>query len=109
MAFIEMNDSRTRWLARAAKAGRVLIGLLMVIGVLYLIDDLSIRYKIPAAREAFGSVRINKFLAVPLKSGKTQYILSGSENQVCLNSPFPHLGREPCWYLERHKDRRTDL
>ncbi|MFZ1890174.1 MAG: hypothetical protein WAU33_19290 [Candidatus Binataceae bacterium] len=104
-----MNESVERWMPLVANAGRVLMGLLVLIGMLYLGDDLSIRYKIPASREAFGTVRVNKFLAVPLKSGKTQYILNGSENQVCVNSPFPHLGHEPCWYLERHKDRRTDL
>ncbi len=96
-------------MALAENSGRVLMGLLIVVGALYLVDDLSIRYKIPASRVAFGAVRVNKFLAVPLKNGKTEFILNGSENRVCVNSPFPHLGYAPCWYLERHKDRRENL
>jgi hypothetical protein len=109
MRIILIDDPTTRWIALAANAGRVLMGLLMVVGALYLVDDLSIRFRIPASREAFGSVRVNKFLTVPLKNGKTEFILTGSENRVCVNSPFPHLGYAPCWYLEQHKDRRENL
>jgi hypothetical protein len=98
-----------RWLAIAANAGRVLAGLLIVVGALYLADDFSIRYGVPAARQAFGTVQVNKFVAVPLKSGKTEFVPGGSENRICVNSPFPHLGYDPCWYLERHKDRRQNL
>ncbi|MGH7779471.1 MAG: hypothetical protein ACREQR_06565 [Candidatus Binataceae bacterium] len=104
-----MNDAMARWWALAATAGRVLMGLLIVIGALYLVDDLSLRFKIPPSRAGFGSVRVNKLLAVPLKNGKTEFIMNGSENQACVNSPFPHLGYAPCWYVERHKDRRQDL
>lgn len=95
-----------RW---GAIAGRVVAMLALVVAFVYLLDDLSIRLKIPASREAFGQVRITSLLAVPLKNGRLEFMPNGSEERTCVNSPFPHLGFPPCWYLRRHKNLRQNL
>jgi hypothetical protein len=70
--------------------------------VLYLGDYISINYRIPGGREQFGSVEVQKLLAVPQKNHKTEYIADPPETQPCVHSLFPQLGLAPCWYLARH-------
>ena len=50
-----------------------------------------------------------KLDAVHLKSGKTEINYDKSENQVCTNSIFPHLGYDPCWYVRRHTRKMIDI
>jgi hypothetical protein len=79
---------------------------LLIAGVLllllYLGDYVSIVYRIPNGREQFGSVEVQKLLAVPQKDHKTEYIADPPQAQQCVRSLFPRLGLTPCWYLERH-------
>jgi hypothetical protein len=70
--------------------------------LLYLGDYASIAYKIPNGREQFGTVQVQKLLAVPQKDRKTEFIADPPEAQQCVHSLFPQLGLEPCWYLTRH-------
>lgn len=85
---------------------RVLPRLLLIAAalvlVLYLGDTISIKYQIPGGREQFGSVEVQKLLAVPQKNHKTEYIADPPETQQCVHSLFPQLGLAPCWYLARH-------
>lgn len=80
--------------------------LLLIAGALlllvYLGDYISIAYRIPRGREQFGSVEVQKLLAVPLKDHKTEYMADAPQVQQCVHSLFPQLGLEPCWYLSRH-------
>ncbi len=52
--------------------------LLLMAGVLLLLvyvgDYISIAYRIPTGREHFGSIEVQKLLAVPQKDHKTEYI-----------------------------------
>ena len=70
--------------------------------LLYLGDYLSMAYRIPKGREQFGSVEVQKLLAVPQKDHKTEYIADPPQAQRCVHSLFPQLGLTPCWYLARH-------
>ena len=70
--------------------------------LLYLADYLSIAYRIPNGREQFGSVEVQKLLAVPQKDQKTEYIADPPQAQQCVYSLFPQLGLAPCWYESRH-------
>ncbi len=70
--------------------------------VLYLGDTISINYQIPKGRERFGSVEVQKLLAVPQKNHKMEYIADPPQTQQCVHSLFPQLGLTPCWYLARH-------
>ncbi|HTW66290.1 MAG TPA: hypothetical protein VME17_16820 [Bryobacteraceae bacterium] len=85
---------------------RVLLRLLLIAMtaflLLYLGDSISFRYRIPKGRAQFGSVDVQKLLAVPQKDRKTEYIADPPEPQQCVHSLFPQLGLTPCWYLSRH-------
>jgi len=80
--------------------------LLLIAGVslllLYLGDYISIVYRIPNGREQFGSVEVQKLLAIPQKDRKTEYIADPPQEQPCVHSLFPQLGLAPCWYESRH-------
>jgi len=77
--------------------------------VLYIGDDLSVRYKIPRGRQQFGVVRVRRYYAVGLKSRKTEFMFLEPKNQTCVHSLFPHFGYSPCWYLSRRNVQRVDI
>jgi hypothetical protein len=80
-------------------------GLLLL---LYLGDYISIVYRIPNGRQQFGSVEVQKLLAVPQKDRKTEYIADPPQSQQCVYSLFPQLGMTPCWYLARHATQQVN-
>ena len=88
---------------------RMLFITVLALFILYLGDYLSVRYRIPKSRSQFGVVKIQRYYAVGLKSGKTEFMFLTPENQVCVHSLFPHLGYSPCWYLSRRSVRRIDM
>ena len=88
---------------------RILILAVLSLCILYVGDDLSVRYRIPKTRSQFGVVKIQRYYAVGLKSGKTEFMFLPAENQVCVHSLFPHLGYSPCWYLSRRNVKRIDM
>ena len=68
----------------------------------YACDYVSIAYRIPGGREQFGSIEVQKLLAVPQKDRKMEYIADPPQAQQCVHSLFPQLGLTPCWYESRH-------
>jgi hypothetical protein len=77
----------------------IAIGLVLLA---YVADRVSLVYRIPNGRAQFGSVEVQKLLAVPQKDHKTEYIADPPEEQQCVYSLFPQLGLPPCWYESRH-------
>ncbi len=61
-------------------------------------------------RGAFGTVTIYHYYdyAIQKKANKTEYVFKGSD-QTCVHSLLPHIGRSPCWYLQRHTEQRSDI
>jgi hypothetical protein len=88
---------------------RTLIAAGMVVALAYAADDISVRYKIPAARQVTGAVLVRKIYAVRRKNGSTEFLFGDPANVSCVNSLVPHLGLSPCWYLERHTEQREDI
>lgn len=85
--------------------------LLIAVGVLLLVyagDYVSVAYRIPSGRQQFGSVEVQKLLAVPQKDRKTEYIPDAPEPQSCVYSIFPHYGLPTCWYEERHSVQQVN-
>jgi hypothetical protein len=86
--------------------------LLLIAGALlllvYLGDYVSIAYRIPHGREQFGSVEVQRLLAVPQKDRKTEFIADPPQAQQCVHSLFPQLGLTPCWYLSRHATQQIN-
>ena len=87
---------------------RKLIIVLVVLGVVYLADFLSLRFRIPA-RDAFASVTVHTYYVVKLKNGRTEYDYAGDHDVSCTNSVFPQFGAKPCWYARRHTDEQINI
>ena len=87
---------------------RVLIAVLVVAGLLYLGDFLSLRLRIPR-REPFGSVTVHTMYAVKLKNGKTEYDDGGDQVVSCSNSLLPQMGNAPCWYVSRKTTQQINI
>ena len=54
-------------------------------------------------------MKIKRYYAIPQKDGKTEFVFAAPENQACVQSLLPHLGYNPCWYVNRHKRKRIDV
>lgn len=67
------------------------------------------RLRVATNRNPYGSVVVNHYYAVAQKNGKTQLIFDPPAPVSCVNALFPHAGMQPCWYLRRHTDQRTDI
>jgi hypothetical protein len=71
------------------------------LALLYAGDWLAFRFHV-AHGTAYDSVEVNQFLATPLKGNKVEYDLTGTAQQTCSRSIFPHNGNSACWWLRRH-------
>ena len=80
------------------------------IAILAFAVDLGLfRIRLLAHRDPYGSVVVSHYYAVAQKSGKTQFIFDPPAPETCVNSLFPHSGMQPCWYLKRHPEQRTNI
>ncbi|MGA7871589.1 MAG: hypothetical protein WCA22_11895 [Candidatus Binatus sp.] len=79
--------------------------IVVLVVVLYFGDYVVVRLR----NDPTGSVQINKFYAVPQKDGKTSFEPGEPETQTCVNSMFPHMGYNPCWYVKRHRNQQINL
>ena len=82
---------------------RILVMAILGLCVLYGADYLTAR------GAALGTVKIKRYYAIPQKDGKTEFVFAAPENQACVQSLLPHLGYNPCWYVNRHNRKRIDM
>lgn len=87
---------------------RILIFVVIACGVLYALDYLSMRLKIPA-RDPVGSVTVHTYYAVKLKNGKTEFDYVGDHEVNCSNSLLPQYRLKPCWYAVRHTEEQIPI
>src|SRR5215472_16996273 len=73
------------------------------------VDFAAFRLLLATNRNPYGSVVVTRYYAVLQKSGKTQFIFDPPAPETCVHALFPHSGVLPCWYLNRHPERRTDI
>jgi len=85
---------------------RILGTVLAALAVIYAADYLSARMRGPSA---LGTVQVQPYYAVPLKDGKTEFMLLDPETKTCVKSLAPHFGYSPCWYLDGRKQERKDI
>ena len=90
-------------------AFKMLGGLVVVVGAVYLGDYAVLRYRIFRNHAPYGSVTVNAYYAVPQKTGKTEYDFDSTQQETCVNSLFPHMAYAPCWYLRKHTDKQIQL
>ena len=92
---------------------RFLLGLvLFFLGITVLafaVDFVVFRLRVLTSRDPYGSVVVSHYYAVLQKNGKTQFIFDPPAAQNCVNALFPHSEMQPCWYLRRHPEQRTNI
>ena len=92
---------------------RIFLGtVLFVLGltILAFVVDLGLfRLRVLAHRDPYGSVVVSHYYAVLQKNGKTQFIFDPPAAETCVNALFPHSDMQPCWYLKRHPEQRTNI
>jgi hypothetical protein len=92
---------------------RVFLGvMLFIVGTAILtfgVDFGLFRLRVASDRDPYGSVVVSHYYAVQQKNGKTQFIFDPPAPQTCVNALYPHAGIQPCWYLRRHPEQRTNI
>jgi hypothetical protein len=86
--------------------------LVLVVGTAFLIYSIDLglfRLRVMVNRDPYGSVIVRRTYAVLQKNGKIQFIFDPPAPESCVNSLFPHSGMQPCWYLRRHPEQRTNI
>lgn len=89
-------------------ASRLLLIAAALLLLIYVGDYISIAYRIPRGRQQFGTVEVQKVLAVPQKDRKTEFIADAPQSQTCVYALFPQFGLTPCWYLARHAQQQIN-
>jgi hypothetical protein len=84
---------------------RASVALAIMLALVFLADYCALRLR----KDQFSSVTVRPYLAVPRKDGRLEFMFQQAQEQSCVNSLFPHFGEEPCWYLRRHTEQRTNL
>ncbi|PYX48113.1 MAG: hypothetical protein DMG83_02400 [Acidobacteria bacterium] len=87
---------------------RILTIAFVLLAIVYLCDDLAVRYRIPRSREPLGTVTIQRYDAISEKNNKTEFDFESPITVTCVHSLFPHMGYQPCWYLSRDSEQRIN-
>ena len=85
------------------------MGAVLLLGILYAADYASVRYRIPKSRDPLGSVQVQRYYSVMKKDGKPDFYFDPPQNLTCVHALFPHLGYNPCWYLNRRRVQRINM
>jgi len=81
----------------------------VLLALVYAADYAVVRIPIPQGRAVYGSVTVRPYYDVGLKGGKSEFYFLDPQNQPCVNSLFPHLGFNPCWYVRKHTHPRIAM
>jgi hypothetical protein len=87
-------------------------GALLIAGLavlLYAGDYMVFHFRAASNRTPYSSVMVTHYYAVLQKNGKTAFLFDPPAPQACVSALFPHAGLDPCWYLSRHPEQRTDI
>ncbi len=85
---------------------RIVAIVALLLAAIYAGDYLAARLR---GANALGTVQVQPYYAVPLKDGKTEFMLLDPETQTCVKSLLPHFGYGPCWYLNGRKQQRINM
>jgi hypothetical protein len=89
---------------------RTLVAIVALVAITYAGDYVALRLRAayPRFGSAYDSVHVARLLAIPLKSGRTEYELDARQPEVtisCVRAVFPHQGYQPCWYVRRNSQK----
>ena len=85
---------------------RIAVTILLFLAIAYAGDYLAARIR---GANALGTVQVQPYYAVPLKDGKTEFMLLDPETRTCVKSFAPHFGYSPCWYLNGRKEQKIQM
>jgi hypothetical protein len=105
---VALTGAKLRELLRRIFLG-VMLSMLGTVFVTFGVDFGLLRLRVALNREPYGSVVVSHYYAVQQKNGKTQFIFDPPAAQTCVNALYPHAGMQPCWYLRRHPEQRTNI
>ncbi len=88
---------------------RIALIVLCALALVYAVDYAALRIPIPKGRAQYGAVTVRPYYDVGLKSGKSEFYFLDPRKQTCVNSLFPHLGYNPCWYVRKHARQRISM
>ena len=88
---------------------RIALIVMVLLALVYAGDYAAVRIPIPRGRTVYGTVTVRPYYDVGLKSGKSDFYFLDPQNQTCVNSLFPHLGFNPCWYVRKHTHPRIAM
>jgi hypothetical protein len=91
-------------------AGRVLLAALLLIAFTYVVDYVVLRVRMlhATATVPLEHLTRHRLLAIKVKNGTYEYELdevNPTEILTCVDTLFPHLGDQPCWYLKPRLDQ----
>ena len=69
---------------------RAIVSVVLGVVLLYAADYAVIRYRVAANRNAYGTVTVQPYYAVPRKDHKTEFLFDDPRDQTCVHSLFPH-------------------
>jgi hypothetical protein len=81
----------------------------VVTALAYPLDYALFYYRLSTNRQPFGQITVTSYDAVLQKSGKTEFLFNPPEQRTCVHALFPRQGYQPCWYLARHTEQRTNI
>jgi len=84
----------------------ILAGAVLALLFAFAADAAWLRLRADRNRDAVGTVQVRVLLAIPQKSGRTEYVSGGTELEPCVRAIFPHDGLQPCWYAAGHTRKR---
>jgi hypothetical protein len=88
---------------------RVAAGIAIAVVLVYAADAAWVRLRMANHQDPTSAIQVRVMLAVPQKNGRIEFTPGNTETQSCVRSWFPHLGLEPCWYVERHTRKQVDF
>jgi len=87
----------------------VVLSVASTAAITFAVDYAIFRLRVAMNGNPYGSVVVNHYTAVLQKNGKTTFTFDPPQPWTCVNALFPHAGLQPCWYLNRHPEQRTDI
>ena len=82
---------------------RVLLILVVAIVGIYAGDYLWLRLRLEGKDQSAAIGSVTLYYATTMKNGRVEVFYDQPQTVMCVHSLFPHLGYDPCWYVQRAK------
>lgn len=96
------GDFRAEQAATVWRIVKVALVVLCAATVLIYVGDYATARVRLSRSSALATVNVARMVAIPQKSGKTEFEYVGAEAVSCVRSIFPHFGYVPCWWASRN-------